>query len=59
VHHHIFDELESGKTRIRDRVNYALPFPPFGELALPLVRSQLHAIFQFRQKTILERFPHA
>ena len=58
VHHHMFDEVESGKTRIRDRVKYALPFPPLGELALPLVRAELHSIFQFRQRTVLEIFPH-
>ena len=56
VHHHIFDELDSGTTRIRDRVKYALPFQPLGELALPLVRAQLHSISQFRQRTILEIF---
>ena len=59
VHHHIFDELESRKTRIRDCVKYALPFPPLGELALPLVRAELHSIFQFRQKIIREIFAHA
>ena len=59
VHHHIFDEVDAGTTRLRDRVKYALPFPPLGELALPLVRAQLHSIFQFRQRTILEIFPHA
>ena len=59
VHRHIFDELEPGQTRIRDHVNYALPFPPLGELALPLVRAELHSIFQFRQRTILEIFRQA
>ena len=55
----MFDEVDSGKTRIRDRVKYALPFPPLGELALSLVRAELHSIFQFRQRTILEMFSHA
>lgn len=59
VHHHIFDEVDTGTTRIRDRVQYALPFQPLGELALPLVRAQLDLIFQFRQRTIREIFPHA
>jgi ligand-binding SRPBCC domain-containing protein len=59
VHHHIFDEVDAGTTRIRDRVQYALPFQPLGELALPLVRAQLDFIFRFRQKTILEIFPAA
>ena len=59
VHHHLFEELGSGTTRVRDRVKYALPFPPFGELARPLVRAELRSIFQFRQKAILEIFAHA
>jgi ligand-binding SRPBCC domain-containing protein len=57
VHHHSFDEVDSGTTRIRDRVIYALPLQPLGELALPLVRAQLRSIFEFRQRTILEIFP--
>jgi ligand-binding SRPBCC domain-containing protein len=59
VHHHLFEELEPGQTRIRDRVQYALSFPPLGELALPLVRAELHSIFEFRQKIIREIFAHA
>ncbi len=59
VHHHLFEELDSGTTRIRDRVQYALPFPPFGDLALPLVRAELRSIFQFRQRAILQIFAQA
>ena len=58
IHQHTFEETDSGKTFMRDRVRYALPFPPFGELALPLVRVELQGIFEFRRRAILEIFPH-
>jgi hypothetical protein len=35
VHHHIFDEVDSGTTRIGDLVKYTLPFQPLGEPGLP------------------------
>jgi ligand-binding SRPBCC domain-containing protein len=54
VHHHIFDELESGKTRIRDRVNYALPFHRLRIGVASPVR-QLSP-FSTLTKTILEGF---
>ena len=56
VHHHTFEETDSRNTLMRDRVDYALPFPPFGDIALPLVRAQLRGIFEFRRKAILEIF---
>jgi ligand-binding SRPBCC domain-containing protein len=51
VHTHRFRE-ESGATMIEDEVQYALPYAPFGELVYPLVRLQLHRIFQYRQQAI-------
>jgi hypothetical protein len=35
-----------------DTVDYALPFQPLGELALPVVRSQIHRIFAYRREVI-------
>ena len=58
IHQHTFEETDSGETFMRDRVRYALPFPPFGELALSLVRVELQGIFEFRRRAILEIFPH-
>ena len=58
IHHHTFEEADSGKTFMRDRVRYALPFPPFGEIAFPLVRAEVRGIFEFRRKAIREIFPH-
>lgn len=52
-HEHQFESVDGG-VRIRDRVSYALPFEPFGDLALPLVRSDIHSIFDFRKQAILQ-----
>jgi ligand-binding SRPBCC domain-containing protein len=35
-----------------DEVRYRLPLWPFGEIAYPIVRAQLHRIFRYRQKSI-------
>ncbi|RPH86155.1 MAG: hypothetical protein EHM75_08550 [Desulfobacteraceae bacterium] len=35
----------NGETSIEDRVDYALPFNPLGEMAFPLVRRHLRRIF--------------
>ncbi len=50
-HLHTFTECEMG-TRMTDRVEYRLPFRPFGSIALPLVRGQLDRIFRYRAYTI-------
>jgi len=57
IHHHRFEELPGGKTLMRDQVRYALPLPPFGEVALPWVRAEVRRIFEFRKQAILEIFP--
>ena len=54
-HLHRFEECEQG-TKMLDRVHYALPFYPFGDIALPLVRSKLNHIFDFRKTTLEDRF---
>ena len=50
-HAHTFAECEEG-TRMTDRVEYRLPLPPAGALALPLVRRQLDRIFRYRAAAI-------
>lgn len=47
IHSHDFTE-RAGITAIRDRVEYALPLAPLGEIAHPLVRRKLDAIFDHR-----------
>jgi ligand-binding SRPBCC domain-containing protein len=55
-HRHDFLEAPGG-TLIRDRVEYALPLGPLGELAHTLfVRRQLQQIFDYRHRVIAELF---
>lgn len=54
-HHHSFADDEGG-TRMVDRVRYALPLTPLGDIVHPIVRRQLDHIFEYRTQTMLERF---
>ncbi len=55
-HRHEFQAV-GGATRMRDSVEYRLPFGPLGTLAHTLaVRRALEAIFDHRRKVIAERF---
>lgn len=51
VHRHEF-LAEGGHTLMRDVVRYRLPFGVLGNLALPLVKRQLRAIFDYRESAI-------
>jgi ligand-binding SRPBCC domain-containing protein len=55
-HEHIFRE-SGGTTELVDRVQYILPFAPFGNLAKPLVEADVKQIFAYRRQAIEERFP--
>jgi ligand-binding SRPBCC domain-containing protein len=53
-HHHTFRRSAEG-TVVSDRVEYDLPFGPLGRLAHSLaVSRQLHTIFEYRQRAIVE-----
>ena len=55
-HSHAFSDAPAG-TLVRDRVEYEVPFGPFGELARRLfVARQLRRIFDFRRAAIEEAF---
>jgi ligand-binding SRPBCC domain-containing protein len=54
VHHHLFWEVRADLTLMEDRVRYRLPWPPWGEVAWPLVRAQLGRIFRYRRRRILQ-----
>ena len=55
-HRHHFEPCEGG-VRMTDRVHYALPFGPFGNIAHALfVRRKLKWIFDFRRKVLEKRF---
>jgi ligand-binding SRPBCC domain-containing protein len=54
-HSHTFAEHERG-TLMRDRVRYALPLGPLGELAhATLVRPDLRRIFDYRAEAVASR----
>ena len=52
IHEHRFESLSPTSTRIRDEVQYGLPFEPIGRLALPLVRAKLERIFSYREARV-------
>jgi hypothetical protein len=55
-HVHEFEAVDDG-TRMRDRVDYRLPFGPLGALAHALsVRRTLERIFDYRRQVIEELF---
>jgi ligand-binding SRPBCC domain-containing protein len=55
-HTHSFEDAAGG-TRMRDRVEYALPFGPLGAAAHRLfVARQLASIFEFRERVVAELF---
>lgn len=57
-HKHFFSEIEGG-TEMVDVVDYALPYGFLGSWLHPLLVSpKLEEIFDFRQKTLVERFGH-
>jgi ligand-binding SRPBCC domain-containing protein len=52
-HTHTFDEEGPGATIIRDRVRYAIPFGPLGEIAdRLLVQRDLRQIFDYRRDAV-------
>lgn len=52
-HTHTFEEDGPGATIIRDRVRYAIPFGPLGELARRLlVERDLRQIFDYRRDAV-------
>jgi len=56
-HTHTFAPLPGGGTELGDRVRYALPLGPLGELAHALaIRRQLAGIFAFRQAFVARQF---
>ncbi len=54
IHEHCFESVSESSTRIRDEVQYALPFEPLGRLAHPLIRSRLDRIFDYREMRVRE-----
>ena len=54
-HEHWFEELSDGKTLMKDKISYKIPFGPLGHLAQNIfIKKQLFAIFEHRY-VILEK----
>ncbi len=51
-HTHDFEPLPGGATLMRDTVRYRPAVWPLGELAMPLIRRDLEAIFDFRREAV-------
>ncbi|MEA2298518.1 MAG: hypothetical protein QOF77_1454 [Solirubrobacteraceae bacterium] len=51
-HTHEFESLAGGGTLMRDTVRYRPALWPLGELAMPVVRRDLEAIFDFRRDAV-------
>ncbi len=57
-HHEHFFTAHDGRTLMRDRVRYALPFGMLGRIAHPLiVKRDVEKIFGFRAETMRRLFP--
>ena len=53
IHTHSF-RADANGTWVGDNVQYRLPLFPLGEIALPIVKLQLHRIFSYRTRRIAE-----
>jgi ligand-binding SRPBCC domain-containing protein len=54
-HSHIFRDIGKGSTEMKDRVEYAMPLGPLGEIAYHLfVARSLAQIFEFRESKLAE-----
>jgi ligand-binding SRPBCC domain-containing protein len=54
-HSHLFKDVGGGSTEMKDRVEYALPLGPLGEIAYYLfVARSLAQIFEFRERKLEE-----
>ena len=54
-HSHSFRDIGRGATEVKDRVDYAMPLGPLGEIAHHLfVARSLRQIFEFRQRRLDE-----
>jgi len=55
-HYHEITEVEGG-VRFVDRVNYVMPFGPFGAMARALyVKNELNRVFDYREEAMIRHF---
>ena len=49
-HVHGFEKIDENRTRMKDRVEFALPLAPLSNIALSFVKKDLSQMFDFRHK---------
>ena len=49
-HVHGFEKIDENRTRMEDRVEFALPLAPLSNIALSFVKKDLSQMFDFRHK---------
>jgi len=49
-HAHRFESLGTGRSRLRDEIDFRLPLDPLSRVALPLVQQQLRQTFSYRHR---------
>lgn len=59
-HEHWFEELSNGKTLMKDKITYKIPFGFLGHIAQSFfIKKQLQKIFEYRFKTLDKLFNNA
>jgi ligand-binding SRPBCC domain-containing protein len=52
-HEHFFEELSNGKTLMKDKISYKIPFGFLGAIAQTLfIKKQLQSIFEYREEVL-------
>ncbi len=52
-HEHFFEELANGKTLMKDKISYKIPFGFLGSIAQSLfIKNQLQSIFEYREEVL-------
>ena len=58
-HEHWFEELPNGKTLMKDKISYKIPFGILGQFAHSiLIKKQLLQIFRYREEKLQSLFGH-
>jgi uncharacterized protein len=51
IHDHHFETLPDSYSQLQDHIQFRLKLEPFGRVALPIVRSKLNSMFDYRHRT--------
>jgi len=49
-HVHGFEKIDENQTRMKDMVEFALPFKPLSNIALPFIKKDLKRMFDYRHE---------